>query len=59
MASTDTGLQIIRQSSLKAAIEFFQGKEHKLQDIMLITMAFENYCVDGNLEIVTKLKEKY
>ena len=59
MANTDTQLQIIRQSSLKAAIEFFQGKDYTLQDVMRMAMAFEAYCYDGNLEIVTKLKEKY
>lgn len=59
MANTDTQLQIIRQSSLKAAIEFFQGREYTLQDVMKMTMAFESYCFDGNLEIVSKLKEAY
>lgn len=59
MANTDTQLQIIRQSSLKAAIEFFQGKEYSLEDVMRMTMAFENYCFDGSLEIVSKLKGKY
>ena len=59
MANTDTQLQIIRQSSLKAAIEFFQGKYYTLQDVMRMTMAFEAYCYDGNLEIVTKLKNTY
>lgn len=59
MANTDTQLQIIRQSSLKAAIEFFQGKDYNLQDVMRMTMAFEAYCYDGNLEIVTKLKGTY
>lgn len=59
MANTDTQLQIIRQSSLKAAIEFFQGKDYSLQDVMRMTMAFEAYCFDGNIDIVSKLKEKY
>ena len=59
MASTDTQFQIIRQSSLKAAIDFFKGKEYNLQDVMRITMAFEQYCIDGNLDIVTQLKNKY
>jgi hypothetical protein len=59
MANTDTQLQIIRQSSLKAAVEFFQGKDYSLQDVMRITMAFEQYCFDGNLDIVTQLKSKY
>lgn len=59
MANTDTQLQIIRQSSLKAAVEFFNGKQYTLQDVMRVTMAFEAYCYDGNLDIVNKLKNRY
>ena len=59
MANTDTQFQIIRQSSLKAAIDFFKDKEYKLEDVIKITMAFESYCIDGNLDIVSKLKSKY
>lgn len=60
----DTQKQIIRQSSLKSAVEWVnaQDRDYTLSEMIGITMGFEAYCTDGSFELLkqveTKLKQQ-
>jgi hypothetical protein len=56
----DTQKQIIRQSSLKAAIEWVSNQEEKytLSELVGITMGFEAYCADGSFDLIRKVEQK-
>lgn len=58
--SSNTQQQIIRQSSLKAAIEWAngQGTKYSLTEIIGITMGFEEYCTSGSYETIQKVEAK-
>ena len=59
MANT-TQNQIIRQSSLKSAVEWVgnQSREFTLSELIGITMGFEEYCTSGSFEIIQKVEKK-
>ena len=49
---TDTQAQIIRQSSLKAAIDFLKltdEKDSKPEDVIKIASFFGSYCASGEM----------
>jgi hypothetical protein len=56
----DTQRQIIRQSSLKSAVEWANGQDrnYTLSEVIGITMGFEQYCVDGSFELLQKIDKK-
>jgi hypothetical protein len=56
----DTQKQIIRQSSLKSAIEWVNSQDTKytLSELIGITMAFEAYCTDGSFELLQRVEKK-
>ena len=56
----DTQKQIIRQSSLKSAIEWSSGQDRKytLSELIGITMGFEAYCIDGSFELLQRVEKK-
>lgn len=56
----ETQKQIIRQSSLKSAVEWAngQGKKYTLSELIGITMGFEAYCTDGSFDLIRKVEEK-
>jgi len=58
--SNDTQSQIIRQSSLKAAVEWVNGQDKKytLSELIGITMGFEEYCKYGAFETIQKVDNK-
>jgi hypothetical protein len=58
--SNDTQSQIIRQSSLKAAVEWVNGQDKKytLSELIGITMGFEEYCKYGSFETIQKVDRK-
>ena len=58
--NTDTQSQIIRQSSLKAAVEWVNGQDRKytLSELIGITMGFEEYCKYGSFETIHKVDNK-
>lgn len=58
---TDTQKQIIRQSSLKTAVDFFKVRsEYKpgLMEVLGVTMGFEEYASTGSYEILQKVQKK-
>lgn len=56
----DTQKQIIRQSSLKSAIEWAnsQGGNFTLSELIGITMGFEAYCIDGSFQLLQRVEKK-
>ena len=56
----DTQRQIIRQSSLKSAVEWANGQDrnYTLSELIGITMAFESYCTDGSFELLQRVDKK-
>ena len=56
----DTQKQIIRQSSLKSAIEWVNSQDSKytLSELIGITMGFEAYCTDGSFELLQRVEKK-
>ena len=58
--SNNTQQQIIRQSSLKSAVEWVgnQSREYSLTELIGITMGFEAYCSTGSFEIIQKVENK-
>lgn len=56
----DTQKQIIRQSSLKSAIEWVNAQDRKytLSELIGITMGFEAYCTDGTFDLIQKVEKK-
>jgi hypothetical protein len=56
----DTQKQIIRQSSLKSAVEWVNGQDKKytLSELIGITMGFEAYCTDGSFELLQRVDKK-
>jgi hypothetical protein len=56
----DTQRQIIRQSSLKSAVEWVNGQDRKytLSELIGITMGFESYCIDGSFELLQRVDKK-
>lgn len=56
----DTQKQIIRQSSLKSAVEWVnaQDRKYSLSELIGITMGFEAYCTDGSFELLQKIDKK-
>ena len=56
----ETQKQIIRQSSLKSAVEWVNAQDRKytLSEMIGITMGFEAYCTDGSFELLQKVEEK-
>ena len=56
----DTQKQIIRQSSLKSAVEWANGQDrsYTLSELIGITMGFEQYCIDGSFELLQKVDKK-
>ena len=57
---TDTQKQIIRQSSLKSAVEWVNAQDTKysLTELIGITMGFEAYCVDGSFDLLQTIQNK-
>lgn len=60
MKTNDTQKQIIRQSSLKAAVEWVgnQNREFTLSELIGITMGFESYCTTGSYELIQSVEKK-
>ena len=58
--SNNTQNQIIRQSSLKSAVEWVgnQSREFSLTELIGITMGFEEYCTTGSYELIQKIEKK-
>ena len=58
--SNNTQNQIIRQSSLKSAVEWVgnQNREFSLTELIGITMGFEEYCSTGSFELIQKIETK-
>jgi len=58
--SNNTQNQIIRQSSLKSAVEWVgnQSREFSLTELIGITMGFEEYCTTGSFELIQKIEKK-
>ena len=58
--NTNTQNQIIRQSSLKSAVEWVgnQSREFSLTELIGITMGFEEYCTTGSFELIQKIEKK-
>ena len=56
----ETQKQIIRQSSLKSAIEWVnsQDRKYSLSELIGITMGFEAYCIDGSFELLQRVEKK-
>ena len=56
----DTQKQIIRQSSLKSAVEWVnaQDREFTLTELIGITMGFEAYSVDGSFDLLQTIQNK-
>jgi hypothetical protein len=56
----DTQRQIIRQSSLKSAVEWVNAQDRKytLSELIGITMGFESYCIDGSFELINRIDKK-
>lgn len=56
----ETQKQIIRQSSLKSAVEWVNGQDRKysLSELIGITMGFESYCTNGSYELLKLVEEK-
>jgi hypothetical protein len=56
----ETQRQIIRQSSLKSAVEWVngQGKNYTLSELIGITMGFEAYCIDGSFDLLQRVDKK-
>ena len=56
----DTQKQIIRQSSLKSAVEWVtsQNRDYSLTELIGITMGFEKYCTSGEFDIIQKVEKK-
>ena len=56
----DTQKQIIRQSSLKSAVDWVNGQDrsYTLSELIGITMGFESYCIDGSFELLQKVDKK-
>lgn len=56
----ETQKQIIRQSSLKSAVEWVNGQDRKytLSELIGITMGFEAYCTDGSFELIQRVEKK-
>ena len=57
----NTQIQIIRQSSLKTAVDFFKVRgDYKptLMEILGVTMGFEEYASTGSYEILQKVQKK-
>jgi len=56
----DTQKQIIRQSSLKSAVEWVtsQNRDYSLTELIGITMGFEQYCTSGEFDIIQKVEKK-
>jgi hypothetical protein len=56
----DTQKQIIRQSSLKSAVEWVtnQPRQYSLTELIGITMGFEEYCSTGSFDIIQKVEKK-
>ena len=58
--SNNTQAQIIRQSSLKSAVEWVsnQKREYSLTELIGITMGFEEYCTTGSFDVIQKVEKK-
>lgn len=57
----ETQKQIIRQSSLKSAIEFFNVRKDynpSLMEVVGVCMGFEEYASTGSYEILQKVQKK-
>jgi hypothetical protein len=56
----DTQKQIIRQSSLKSAVEWVTSpnRDYSLTELIGITMGFEQYCTSGEFDIIQKVEKK-
>lgn len=56
----ETQKQIIRQSSLKSAVEWVnaQDRKYSLSEMIGITMGFEAYCTDGSFELLKTVENK-
>lgn len=56
----ETQKQIIRQSSLKSAVEWVnaQDKKFTLSELIGITMGFEAYCSTGSFDLIKTIEEK-
>ena len=49
---------IVRQSSVKAAVDFAANKDYTLMEVMGIAMAFTEYGLTGDFEIAKKVEAK-
>lgn len=61
MKVSDTQTQIVRQSSLKSAIDFFKVRgdyNPSLMEILGVCMGFEEYAMTGNYDTLKKVQEK-
>lgn len=61
MKNNDTQTQIVRQSSLKSAIDFFKVRgdyKPSLMEIVGVSMGFEEYAMSGSYETLKKVQEK-
>ncbi len=58
--SNNTQNQIIRQSSLKSAVEWVgnQNRECSLTELIGITMGFEEYCSTVSFELIQRIEKK-
>jgi len=61
MSNNTTHESIVRQSSLKAAIEYMaliNRTDAKLTEIIGVSMAFCQYALDGSYDIAEKVEKK-
>jgi hypothetical protein len=56
----ETQRQIIRQSSLKSAVEWANAQDTKLtlSELIGVTMGFEAYCTTGSFELIKQVEQK-
>jgi hypothetical protein len=61
MKTSDTQTQIVRQSSLKSAIDFFKVRgdyNPSLMEVIGVSMGFEEYAMTGSYETLKLVQKK-
>ncbi len=61
MKVSDTQTQIVRQSSLKSAIDFFKVRgdyNPSLMEVIGVSMGFEEYALTGSYETIKRVQTK-
>jgi len=58
MKSNNTHESIVRQSMMKAAVDYAAGKDYKLTEVIGIGMAFTEYALYGTYETAQIVEKK-